>query len=175
MPSSTPFETGLELVLQLEGGVSNHPADRGGLTKYGVTQATFNEWQLRMRGYVAKSVVDATLPEIRSVFHDLFWIPGACDVMPLKLAIVQFDSMVQHRPKSAVKLLQRALWVDVDGEIGPKTREAARNADPGAAYALLTLRRIHYRGIVDQNPSQEVFLKGWMNRVDAVLKRVSTL
>ena len=36
------FQQALRLVLADEGGVSNHPADRGGLTNKGITQATYD-------------------------------------------------------------------------------------------------------------------------------------
>src|SRR3546814_13938072 len=35
----------LDWLLEEEGGWSNHPADRGGATMYGVTQTTYNGWR----------------------------------------------------------------------------------------------------------------------------------
>ena len=41
-------ETIIEHIIQVEGhAYTNNPADRGGPTKYGITQRTFPEWPLR--------------------------------------------------------------------------------------------------------------------------------
>jgi len=32
-------------LIEREGGFSNHPADKGGPTKYGITQQTLSEWR----------------------------------------------------------------------------------------------------------------------------------
>jgi lysozyme family protein len=38
------FDNALRIVLQLEGGYSNDPFDRGGATNYGIVQATYNDY-----------------------------------------------------------------------------------------------------------------------------------
>lgn len=39
------LDQALEWLLEEEGGWSNHPADRGGKTMFGITQATYDQWR----------------------------------------------------------------------------------------------------------------------------------
>lgn len=39
----TDFDLALAFVLEQEGGTSDHPADRGGLTHYGISRAAFGK------------------------------------------------------------------------------------------------------------------------------------
>ena len=42
-----PFEDAIDFVLEVEGGYSNNPNDRGGETNYGISQWAFNEARSR--------------------------------------------------------------------------------------------------------------------------------
>ncbi len=44
------FERALSLVLKHEGGFADHPADPGGATMMGITQATLAQWRGRPVG-----------------------------------------------------------------------------------------------------------------------------
>ena len=75
----------------------------------------------------------------------------------------------------AAKFVQKACRdfgeaVEVDGIIGPKTKAAVLTACAKyGPYVFLTylveIRRDFYYAIVEKDPSQKVFLKGWLNRV----------
>ncbi|MBQ6666149.1 MAG: peptidoglycan-binding protein, partial [Synergistaceae bacterium] len=56
-----------------------------------------------------------------------------------------------------------------DGKFGPKTFAALKACDPlMLAGAVYRQRRRYYEKIVANNPSQRVFLKGWMRRADSM-------
>jgi lysozyme family protein len=64
------------------------------------------------------------------------------------LALFHFDTAVNMGVGTAARMLQTALGVDADGEIGPITLATASRADPPrvlAAYAAL--RRTRYRSL----------------------------
>jgi lysozyme family protein len=78
---------------------------------------------------------------------------------PLDLAL--FDGAVQHGPESAVRLLQAALRVSVDGVLGPQTRHAAATAPWRDVLAEYLVRRAElYLGITPPGP-----LRGWGRRL----------
>lgn len=65
---------------------------------------------------------------------------------------------------TAIRILQAALGVTADGEIGPRTRAALRAASTPAVIARYAdLRRKRYRAL----PHFWRFGRGWLRRVDA--------
>lgn len=56
-----------------------------------------------------------------------------------------------------------------DGIVGPKTLNALRTVDPFALYSgLLTSRRRYVEGIVERDPTQKKFRKGWLARINDI-------
>lgn len=160
----TPFDRALAITLAHEGGVSNHAADRGGLTKWGVTQGAYDRWRART-GQAPRPVTEMTDAEMRAVYLDDYWMPARCDELPEELAAVVFDMAVNSGVDRAVRTLQRALGVPADGVVGPETLSAAHQAGPYVALTFLKHRAALYRDIVRDDPSQVVFLAGWINRL----------
>lgn len=160
----TPFDKALAKVLAHEGGVSDHEADRGGLTKWGVTQATYETWRAKT-GQPPRPVTEMSEAEMRAIYLDGYWFPAGCDELPEELAEVVFDMAVNSGVARAVRALQKTLKVTVDGIPGPETISAAHEAGPMVALAFLKTRAAFYRDIVRDDPSQVVFLAGWVNRL----------
>ena len=61
------------------------------------------------------------------------------------------------------------LGVVDDGIVGAKTIAAINNYKNQEQLfnKLWAKRKAHFEGIVSANPSQKVFLKGWLNRLNA--------
>jgi len=160
-------------ILRREGGYVDHPADRGGPTNYGVTHKTLARYLGR----------DVTREDVQRLSRDLaaeiyrraYYLEPRLDVLPISIRAILFDSAVNHGPRRAVRFLQQVLNaagfgpLSVDGLAGPKTRRQSKQADQAmGAWLLAALaeeRRMFYRLIVERNPSQKVFLKGWLRRV----------
>ena len=160
------FEQCLDFVLGREGGVSNHKADRGGLTKWGVTQKTYSSFR-RREGRFDRPVTEMTEEEMRGIYKNLYWDAGLCGRLPAAVSLVHFDACVNHGVGRANRLLQETLGVNADGILGSKTFAAMGGADPSVlARRYIDTRRDFYDGIAADDPSQVVFLKGWKNRMD---------
>ncbi len=171
MPKS--IEVMIDDVIRREGGFADHPADRGGPTNFGITQKTLSR-------YLGRKV---TRDEIRRLSHDLaaeiyrrvYFLEPRIDTTPESIRAFLFDSAVNHGPRRAIRFLQQVCnaagfgHLVVDGLLGPSTRRqaVAAEAEMGAwlLAALAEERRMFYRLIVQRDPSQQVFLKGWMNRL----------
>lgn len=155
------FENALAKTLGFEGGISNHPLDSGGLTKWGVTQRTYDNYR-RTTGREFRPVTDMDDVEMRAIYREDYWDPIHGDELPERLAECVFDMAVNSGVSAAKKTLQRAVGVQVDGVIGRQTIEAARLVPP----LLFLKRRAGYiQDIVRNNPSQVEFLEGWVNRL----------
>jgi lysozyme family protein len=162
-------------ILVREGGYVNHPADRGGPTKFGITLKTLSAYIGRA---ALASEVEALSEEVaREIYERNYYIAPRIDRLPESIQPFIFDCAVNHGPRRAIKFVQSVCnqagcrpTLSVDGAMGPNTRKAAEWADKemGTYFlsALLEERRNFYRLIVAQSPSQEVFLAGWLNRVD---------
>lgn len=155
------FEAALELVLELEGGYSNHPADTGGATNYGITDATYDAWLGR-----DGDVRDITHGEVRSIYRRFYWEPGRCEALPPAVRLVHFDGCVNHGVGLAARMLQRAAGVQDDGIIGPVTLAAVGRMPPGQLVAMVLRERVRlYHLRAARVPGQQVFLAGWMTRL----------
>ena len=164
------FDHCLRFVLYREGGLSDHSADRGGRTNCGVTQKTYDTYR-RNAGLSLRDVAKITFDEVEGLYRTMFWNVAKCGVLPQPLDLYVFDAAVNHGPGRAVKLLQRALGVGDDGIVGPVTidalqEEVAAGQLPDLARNFLAIRLSFYEQIVDNDPSQEVFLAGWENRIE---------
>ncbi len=162
-------------ILRREGGFVDHPADRGGPTKYGITQATLSRYIGRA---ALRSEVEGLSEEIaREIYTRNYYIAPRIDRLPEPIRAFVFDCAVNHGPRQAIRFVQRVCNaagrtppLSVDGAMGPNTRRGAEwaQAEMGEVFlrALIEERRNFYRRIVELRPSQRVFLAGWMNRAD---------
>lgn len=151
--STLDFPEGLALVLELEGGKSDVPGDRGGRTAYGITQATYNVWL----GRTDKDVWNISSQEVEEIYHRRFWLIAGCDKLPGRLAVAHFVAAVHCGVSPANEFLEDSRWA-----------EAAEDCQ---VYAYLSLYRAFLQRLAER-PNQGKFLAGWMNRVSRTLKAV---
>ena len=71
--------------------------------------------------------------------------------------------------KWGIVIPQRLLKVREDGIVGINTLNAVNSADPDYFFnELLWARKEFYQDIVRKKPTQERFLKGWLNRIESI-------
>jgi lysozyme family protein len=171
MPSSE-FLSALPFVLRWEGGFIDHPSDPGGRTNKGVTQKVYDGWLAR-QGLSAADVKMITDAEVRAIYEADYWLPPRCNILQDPLSLVQFDTAVNMGAGRAVRFLQTAVGCGVDGKFGDGTLKAVQNCDQAAAItAYCDTREAFYRRLAEKRPDLGVFLKGWLNRLNALRKEV---
>ncbi|MEN9533729.1 MAG: hypothetical protein RIQ83_2953 [Pseudomonadota bacterium] len=173
------FSTALAWLLRpdVEGGEINHPADRGGHTKYGIADAADGKKDgmadLDRDGQPDILISALTPAHVGPFYRANYWLPARCDrvdsVCPL-IAIALFDGAVHHGPGRSVRQLQQALGILADGVLGPQTLRvlaAKTGRDGGRAllFGLLEVRASYMLGIVRKDPSQWANAWGWVNRL----------
>jgi len=167
------FERALAHVLEMEGGFSDDAYDPGGPTNRGITLAVYASW----KGVAADAGLKEALKripyeEVRAIYAARYWTPAGCAELAPALAFFHFDAAVNHGVTGAIRLLQRAVATDVDGEIGPLTLAAiARLPLEDALNAYADARRERYRAL----PHFWRFGRGWLARVDTTLARALEL
>ncbi len=161
-----------------EGGYVDHPADRGGATCWGITEAVARAqgWRGAMRALPRE--------EAAAIYRRLYWLrPGFDRVAPLAPAIAAelFDTGVNMGAKVATAFLQRALnalnrgasdYPDValSGAIDAPTIAAltgflARRGvrgEPVLLKAIEALQGERYLRLAEARPANEAFLYGWL-------------
>jgi uncharacterized protein (TIGR02594 family) len=170
-PTDDRFDAALAHVLQMEGGYTDDPYDPGGATNFGITIGTLASWRGIDLTAETEGVLKAELrrldPEtVRAIYRERYWEPSRAADLPVALGLMHFDASVNHGVSGAAKLLQTALGVVVDGEIGPVTLGAAADATPREVLARYADgRRARYRAL----PHFWRFGRGWLARVDRTL------
>lgn len=152
------FNIAITKTLVHEGGATiTHDADdRGGLTKYGISQKAYPEIDIE----------SLTEEQAKEIYKRDYWdMVKADQISSQEIAASIFDFAVNAGPGTAIKAAQRAANVASDGVLGPVSIGALNGMDGTLfkyRYALEKIR--HYRDVVTRNSSQRKFLLGWINR-----------
>ena len=160
-------------VLSWEGGFVNHPNDKGGATNMGVTIATW-----RSVGYDKDEDGDIDVSDLKlltkediieRVMRPYYWDRCKADYIKSKSVACIIVDWYWGSGRIAIKKVQRLLGVEADGIIGQQTLGALNHADARALFAAIKRERIQFfKNIVKANPSQAVFLKGWLRRLSYI-------
>ncbi|CAK0744731.1 conserved hypothetical protein [Gammaproteobacteria bacterium] len=168
----------IDVVLAFEGGFTNHPADHGGPTNFGITASDLGRWRNWVRTATASEVQAMTKDEAREIYLDWYITkPGFLDIQSDKLKLILVDIGVLHGTGRATRWLQEVLGVAVDGVFGQVTRNALNALTPpqdqdALARKVLGRRFKAFADIVVNDTSQLVFLRGWIARSVALLMYV---
>lgn len=171
----------ISALIAREGGFVDNPADRGGPTRFGIT-----EQRARAYGY-AGDMRALPMDTARAIYRSIYWTrPGFAQVASRapRLAAELLDTGVNMGPKVAATFLQRALNVlnrgasdypDIvaDGDFGPMSLHALDlflskrpDGEIVLSRAIDCLQGARYIEIAEKSPSQEVFEYGWLaNRI----------
>ena len=173
----------IDALIDREGGYVNHPADRGGPTCFGITEAV-----ARAHGY-GGAMADLPLDEAAAIYRRLYWLRPRFDEVAKRvprIAAELFDTGANMGPAVAATFLQRALtalnrngrdYPDLvpDGRIGPRALAAldgfleARGKRGGETVLLRALEALQgerYLRLAERRPANEAFLYGWLaNRI----------
>jgi lysozyme family protein len=163
------YDKAFEEIIGIEGGLSNHPSDKGGLTKYGISQKAFPKLDIR----------NLTLEGAKKIYCDNYWKTANMnlDLFDEKTAIELFDIAVNMGVGTAAIKLQEALNLmnrnqkdfpdlKIDGDAGTNTMNAYAKVRKEILFKVLNgLQFMRYVSIVERNPVQEEFFNGWMKRV----------
>lgn len=188
LPQYTKANIIFDKAVNVEGGYTNNPNDRGGPTNYGVTLRTAQKYQ----SYLVSTyqwngdMRNFTQPMASYVYDQEFWQKMNLDrvimLAPL-LADILFEAGINFGISRVVIWLQTALDVlnneqryyqdiVIDGGLGAGTLSAiqalitARPQDgmKNLLWMISTQASSFYISLAQHNATQEVFESGWQNR-----------
>lgn len=153
-------------IIAKEGGLTDNPSDKGGITKYGITKSTL-AWYRKVSSVSDDDIRNLTIDEAKDIYNVRFISGPGFDKLPesmLKSNLIDFG--VMSGPTLAILNLQDILQIEADGQIGPKTLTALQNANLSNVNSQLVKKRILMCGrICSKDPSQLTFLNGWLSRI----------
>jgi lysozyme family protein len=176
MTTNPKIEEMLKTIIAHEGGYCNVPGDKGGATNFGVTLAVLRECR-NDPSLDADDVKNMTLAEAKEIYAEKYYHDPKIDMAPLELQPQLLDIAVNSGPGKAIKILQQVLVdlgkkVAVDGGMGPATAKAAQEACNEHTWKVVNnkiaeSRLAFYNRIVERDPVQAKFLKGWTTRANS--------
>jgi lysozyme family protein len=184
------FQSAFDNTMKYEGGYSNHPHDRGGETFRGIARnfhPTWKGWAIvdeYQNKYSQAMLLDIRLDRYTKEFYKTkYWDKFKGDKFPEKAsstAAELFDISVNMGTRTAGKFLQRALNILnrdernygdllVDGIVGSKTIGVINkyvHDDTELRTIIVYMKAARYIQIAEANTSQEIFIRGWLNRIE---------
>ena len=180
MEQKADYRNYVPFILRWEGGVSNNAADNGGLTYKGITYKTYNalcETVLKKEPN-KKHFLSMTDEEV-GLFVKHYWDKSTNNnqIASQKIA----EAITSWRWGSGIlglKWYQQMLNKEygcklvVDGIIGRASIEAINSIDADSLFRMsIKYRRERFYTIVNYDPPQRIFLKGWLNRLQDFAER----
>src|SRR5215213_6612236 len=170
----------LDELIEREGGYVNHPADRGGPTRFGITEAV-----ARAHGFRG-GMAELPRDEAAAIYRRLYWLRPMFDEVAKRspsLAAELFDTGANMGPAVAATFLQRALtalnrngqdYPDLvpDGRIGDRTLCALKtfltlrrgSGETVLLRALEALQGERYLRLAERRPGNYILEKAWASR-----------
>jgi hypothetical protein len=142
MAYSKRFIDFMPFILEWEGGYDNDPDDPGGETKYGIDK----------RSHPRENIKALTRERATEIYWADYWLKNGVDDIPFPFGEVQFNCNVNCGPGRTTKIL---------AAISPDTSE--RFLDEQEAF---------YRRLVAARPRSRKYLKGWLNRTNALRRKL---
>ncbi len=165
--------------------------DRGGATKFGITQGTFTDVCNRKTIYVCDKDGDGKITsndirlltpnDAKEFYYNEFWgYWKAEQINDYGVADILVDYLVNSgagRNLSNIKRIQRILGVTPDGIIGPGTLRAINSYPPRELVSKIKQARLsHITAIIKNDPTQQKWERGWKIRINSfTLKHNETI
>lgn len=152
-------------------GWSDHPLDKGGATMCDVTLTTYIDY-CRRKGLPMpdkESLRNIPLLHWIDILKSAYWNMWKADLIyNQSLADILVD-WVWSSGGASIKAAQRVIGVNPDGIVGHDTVAAVNSQDYSILFSKLHDARVEYvQEIVRRNPSQKIWLKGWLNRINDI-------
>jgi len=150
MNMESNYKKALTFVLKWEGGYVDNPNDKGGATNKGITQNTYNAYR-KSKQLQLQHVQHISQKEVENIYYNNYWLAAKCHKMMYPFDVLCFDTAVNMGLRRAEYLLLKAKYVYPDIFVNEREKLYRK-------YATVK--------------GQEIFLKGWLNRLNALKKEV---
>lgn len=161
----------------LSGRVTNIPNDLGGTTRLGLVKKYHS--QLDAQGFFSEILVptDRAIIMAEAAYEEQYALPlHLAEFKAQAIATAMLSFSVVEGNRKAIDLLQKGCiycgqQITADGLLGDQTIDAANALSPeNLLQAWIAQEDAYFQSLVDHNPSQQKFLKGWEARAEALVQ-----
>ena len=145
------FEPCHAVTAKWEGGWSDHAADPGGKTNWGITQATLGQYLGRPAS--AAEIRALTKEQAKAIYLRLFWNAIGAESMPRGVDLCCYDWGVNSGPARGKRAYADTAAVT---DIAKRVK------------VIMAARRGFYAAIIARNGKLAAFRKGWANRTAGI-------
>lgn len=165
------FKPAYAIIKRWEGGYSNVGADKGGETYAGISRVFWPNWSgweiVDSRKPIKHNAVIPDLTFAVENFYRQMWLDGNFDkINSQDVANILFDFRV-NSGGTGIKKVQSILGVIPDGKLGTDTLRAINSSNAALLNNQIKEVREAFYNSLASTPSQQIFLKGWLNRLNA--------
>lgn len=165
----------LVFTLKWEGGFFNHPLDPGGPTNFGIIQSRYDQYR-NSKKLPRRSVRDITVAEYTEIYDVYYWEPVRAKWLDGTLGLALFDTAVNMGVGGAIRRLQMSLEVPLTGKWTQAISDVIHESDQlEVALNICKLRIAKRYDRIRERPDQKVFLKGWLNRDNDLMRKVKSM
>jgi len=162
--AAATYDSALTRLLAHEGGYTNHPADPGGPTNFGITIADYRRYV--KPDATADDVRAMPADEAKAIYRKRYWDAQRCDDLPAGVDYALFDYGVNSGVGRSGKVLRRVLGLsDTSARVTDEVVAAARAADGRAVAAAICDERLRF---LKSLRTWDTFGQGWGRRVAEV-------
>ena len=159
------------ILKEVEGGYANTEGDSGGETVCGITQTAYQS----VYGQNA-DVKNMTVEEWGYIMKTNYWDKLRCDeINHQTVANLVADWGINSGTGTAAKKITALLGLDANLYLKDQAIEAINNKIKTEENTFINeiaeARKKFYRKIVEDDPTQEKFLQGWLNRIDTIVQK----
>ena len=161
-------------IIEIEGGFVNNPYDRGGPTKYGITKKVYETF--KNREVTIDEIINMNIKDAIFIYTKEYYLKPKIDLLENEfLQSIILDMSINHGASRAIKILQKTInnleFTNIlieDGILGKQSRKASNYCYTFMARyftnEICNNRKQFYKNIVKEDPTQGIFLKGWLKR-----------
>ena len=160
----TGFDLAFERVVGHEGGFTADPKDRGNWTTGVIGQGQCNgtKFGISAMSYPTLDIKNLTIEQAKAIYKRDFWDRAQADQYDAAIAYQLFDIAVNNGNGNAIRMLQRAVNVADDGQIGPRSIAAVKAMTVTDVIMRLNAERLLF---ITKLSTWPTYGKGWTNRV----------
>lgn len=169
------LDEALQFTLKWEGGFTNHPKDPGGPTNFGVIQTRYDQYR-DSKGLKRQSVKFITKAEYTEIYDKYYWDPVRAQWLQGPLGLTLFDTAVNMGVGGAMTRLHKALGLPIKSVWTEAISDVIHQSDQTKVALDICKMRIAKRyDRVGKRKDQVVFLRGWLNRDNDLIRKVKSL
>ena len=166
--SMADYKKLVPFVLKYEGGISDDPQDAGGFTNKGITLKTFRS--IYGKDKTKEDLINITDEQWGKIFKEYYWDKlKADDIESQSVANISVDWAYNAGVSTVAKKIQNIIGTKPDGIVGSGTLKLINTKDSKELFEQIKAARImFYKKLVEKKPTNAKFLKGWLNRTEAI-------